>query len=88
MLSLDGATKVSEGSKRVLGGNGDVRIMSVLNDSSLVIYGHGMPVFSCHTHPILLQHAYSFEWIMIQMQMYHANRHVVIYIWLYLLAAP
>jgi hypothetical protein len=52
MLSLDGASNVSEGSKRVLGGNGDVRIVNVLNDSSLVVYGHGMPVFSCHTHPV------------------------------------
>jgi len=35
--SLNGATKVSEGSKIVLGGNGDVRILNVLNDSALVL---------------------------------------------------
>ena len=50
--SINGATKVSEGSKIVLGGNGDVRILNVLNDSSLVLCGHGMPVFSCRTVPV------------------------------------
>jgi hypothetical protein len=50
--SLNGATKVSEGSKMVLGGNGDVRILNVLNDSSLDLCGHVMPVFSCHTVPV------------------------------------
>ena len=34
--SLNCVTKVSEGSKIVLGGNGDVSILNVLNDSSLV----------------------------------------------------
>ena len=42
-----------EYSRIVLGGNGDVRILNVLNDSSLVgLCGHGMPVFSCHTVPV------------------------------------
>jgi hypothetical protein len=39
MLSHDGATKVLEGSKIVLGIDGDVRVLNVLNDRSLVLFG-------------------------------------------------
>lgn len=48
MLSLDSAAKVSEGSKIVLHIDGDGRVLNVLNDSSLVLFGPVMPVFSCH----------------------------------------